>query len=75
MEKPRQSGGDWVTRQLSGTWEPSALMLTEPLKQQNCESLSREAAASAGDRGAPNANRMGPGPVWQFRDHKIELVC
>ena len=39
---------DWVTRQLSGTWEPSALMLTEPLKQQTCKSVSREAARRGG---------------------------
>jgi len=39
---------DWVTRQLSGTWEPSALMLTEPLKQQTCQSVSRKAARRGG---------------------------
>jgi hypothetical protein len=39
---------DWVTRQLSGTWEPSALMLTEPLKQQTCQSVSRNAARRGG---------------------------
>jgi hypothetical protein len=39
---------DWVTRQLSGTWEPSALMLTEPFKQQTCKNVSRDAARRGG---------------------------
>lgn len=33
---------------MSGTWEPSALMLTEPLKQKTCESVSRKAARRGG---------------------------
>ena len=37
-----------VRRQLSGTWEPSAPMRTEPLKQKTCESESREAARRGG---------------------------
>jgi len=37
-----------VTRQLSGTWEPSAPMATEWLKQKTCESPSREAARRGG---------------------------
>ena len=37
-----------VRRQLSGTWEPSAPMPTEPLKQKTCESESREAARRGG---------------------------
>jgi hypothetical protein len=39
---------DWVTWQLNGTWEPSALMPTEPLKQQTCKSVSRDAARRGG---------------------------
>ena len=39
---------DSVTRRLSGTWEPSAPMLTERLKQMPCESLSRDAVRRGG---------------------------
>jgi hypothetical protein len=37
-----------VMRQLCGTWEPSASMLTERFKQKPCESLSRNAARRGG---------------------------
>jgi len=37
-----------VKRRLSGTWEPSAPMLTERLKQKTCEGWSREAARRGG---------------------------
>jgi hypothetical protein len=37
-----------VTQRLSGTWEPSAPMLTERLKQKTCEGWSREAARRGG---------------------------
>jgi hypothetical protein len=37
-----------VMRPLCGTWEPSAPMLTEQLKQKLCESLSREAVRRDG---------------------------
>jgi|ERR1700730_6375267 hypothetical protein len=37
-----------VMRQLCGTWEPSASMLTERFKQKPCESLSRNAAQRGG---------------------------
>ena len=37
-----------VRRQLSGTWEPSAPMATEQLKQKTCESRSRKAARRDG---------------------------
>jgi hypothetical protein len=37
-----------VRRQLSGTWEPSAPMLTQRLKQKTCKSLSRKAARRGG---------------------------
>lgn len=48
---------DWVTGQLSGTWEPSALMLTEPFKQQNCKNVSREAARRGGTARSSNEVR------------------
>ena len=51
---PALRWNDWVTRQLSGTWEPSALMLTEPLKQQTCESVSRKAARRGGTARSSN---------------------
>jgi hypothetical protein len=37
-----------VTRQLSGTWEPSEPMVTEWLKQKTCKSQSRKAARRDG---------------------------
>lgn len=37
-----------VTRRLCGTWEPSAPMPTERLKQKPCKSLSREAVRRGG---------------------------
>ena len=37
-----------VTLRLSGTWEPSAPMETERLKQKTCESWSRKAARRGG---------------------------
>ena len=37
-----------VMRQLCGTWEPSAPMLTERFKQKPCESLSKDAARRGG---------------------------
>ena len=37
-----------VMRQLCGTWEPSAPMLTERFKQKPCEILSRDAARRGG---------------------------
>ena len=37
-----------VRRQLSGTWEPSAPMLTQRLKQKTCKSLSRKAPRRGG---------------------------
>jgi hypothetical protein len=37
-----------VTQQLSGTWEPSAPMPTERLKQKTCESRSRDAVRRGG---------------------------
>ena len=37
-----------VTLRLSGTWEPSAPMQTEPLKQKTCESQSRDAVRRGG---------------------------
>ena len=37
-----------VTRQLSGTWEPSAPMTTERFKQKTCKSQSRKAARRGG---------------------------
>ena len=37
-----------VTQQLSGTWEPSAPMRTERLKQKPCESWSRDAVRRGG---------------------------
>ena len=37
-----------VAQQLSGTWEPSAPMRTERLKQKTCESESRKAARRGG---------------------------
>ena len=39
---------DSVAWRLSGTWEPSAPMETEPLKQKPCESQSRKAARRGG---------------------------
>jgi hypothetical protein len=37
-----------VRRQLGGTWEPSAPVKTERLKQKPCESLSRKTARRGG---------------------------
>jgi len=37
-----------VRRRLSGTWEPSAPMATERLKQKPCKSWSRKAAQRGG---------------------------
>src|ERR1700683_2610054 len=39
---------DSVAPRLCGTWEPSAPMRTERLKQRSCESPSREAASRDG---------------------------
>jgi hypothetical protein len=39
---------DSVAQRLSGTWEPSVLMLTERFKQKPCESLSKDAARRGG---------------------------
>jgi hypothetical protein len=39
---------DSVALRLSGTWEPSAPMLTEQFKQKPCEDLSRKAARRGG---------------------------
>lgn len=44
LRPPASRWHEPVARRLCGTWEPSAPMLTERLKQRPCESRSREAA-------------------------------
>ena len=48
LRPPASRWHEPVTRRLCGTWEPSAPMPTERLKQKPCESLSREAAQRDG---------------------------
>ena len=51
LRTPRPPALRWhepVTQRLCGTWEPSAPMPTERLKQKPCESLSREAVRRGG---------------------------
>lgn len=48
LRSPASRWHEPVTRRLCGTWEPSAPMPTERLKQKPCESLSREAARRGG---------------------------
>jgi hypothetical protein len=48
MRPPALRRHDSVALRLSGTWEPSAPMLTEQFKQKPCEDLSRKAARRGG---------------------------
>lgn len=48
LRPPASRWHEPVTRRLCGTWEPSAPMPTERLKQKPCESLSREAVRRGG---------------------------
>jgi hypothetical protein len=67
-----------VMRQLCGTWEPSAPMLTERFKQKPCESLSRDAARRGGkarssgevpDKGMERRGlSYGGGLIWSTGD-------
>ena len=48
MRPPALRWHDSVALRLCGTWEPSAPMRTEELKQRTCESPSRDAASRGG---------------------------
>lgn len=48
VRPPASRWHDSVALRLCGTWEPSVPMATERLKQQTCESLSRDAARRDG---------------------------
>jgi hypothetical protein len=48
LRPPALRWHDPITRRLSGTWEPSAPMRTERLKQKPCESWSRNAVRRGG---------------------------
>jgi len=48
LRPPASRWHEPIMRRLCGTWEPSAPMPTERLKQKPCESLSREAARRGG---------------------------